>query len=387
MSLSCGIYIEREQMSNGNAQVLVVDDEQGPRETLKLILGAHYNVFTANDGEEALKVLGKEPIDLVTLDLRMPGLCGTDLLKEIKRRSPEVQVIIITGYGTMDTAVEGIRQGVCDFIEKPYNLMDILSAVKRSINIRESQKMMHSLFEELNEAVRFRDTTYNVLDRVKAHQEVVRKVEGLIHRPLTEKKQQENANEKLEFAKVLAHTLESQDPYTHGHSWRVSHYSMLIAEKLGLSQEERQNIQLASFLHDIGKLGVNLQYIRKPANLSKEEWKAMRQHPVKGAELVAPLNVPDAVRQAIRHHHEFYDGSGYPDGLKGEQIPLPARIVGISDTYDAMASDRPYRKALSREKITEEFTRFSGIQFDPQLVKIMLKLMEEQGDLQAKLFY
>jgi putative nucleotidyltransferase with HDIG domain len=375
-------------MSNGNSQILVVDDDLGPRETLKMILKAHYGVFTACDGEEALKVLGVEPIDLVTLDLKMPGLCGTDLLKEIKRRHPEVQVIIITGHGTMDTAVEGIRQGVCDFIQKPYNLMDLLSAVKRSIKVRESQKMMRSLFEELNEAVRFRDTTYDVLDRVKAHQEVVRKVESLMHEPAAPPKgHQENSSETLEFAKVLAHTLESQDPYTHGHSWRVSHYSMLIAEKLGLSDGERQDLQLASFLHDIGKLGVNLQYIRKPANLSKEEWKTMRQHPVKGAELVAPLNVPEAVRQAIRHHHEFYDGSGYPDGLKAEQIPLPARIVGIADTYDAMATDRPYRKALSREKIIDEFTRFSGIQFDPQLVKIILELISEQGDLQAKLFY
>ncbi|MBI4208436.1 MAG: response regulator [Deltaproteobacteria bacterium] len=374
-------------MSNGNSQVLVVDDDLGPRETLKMILKAHYGVFTASDGEEALQVLGAEPIDLVTLDLKMPGLCGTDLLKEIKRRHPEVQVIIITGHGTMDTAVEGIRQGVCDFIQKPYNLMDLLSAVKRSIQVRESQKMMRSLFEELNEAVRFRDTTYDVLDRVRAHQEVVRKVEGLMHQPTSERRPQENSSETLEFAKVLAHTLESQDPYTHGHSWRVSHYSMLIAEKLGLSDGEKQDLQLASFLHDIGKLGVNLQYIRKPASLSKEEWKTMRQHPVKGADLVAPLNVPEAVRQAIRHHHEFYDGSGYPDGLKAEQIPLPARIVGIADTYDAMATDRPYRKALSREKIIDEFTRFSGIQFDPRLVKIILELISEQGDLQAKLFY
>lgn len=368
-------------MLRGDAQILVVDDDAGPREALKTILSAYYKVETACDGEEALKRLKERSVDLVTLDMKMPGLCGVDLLKEIKRRYPDLQVIIITGFGTMDTAVEGIRQGVSDFIQKPYNMMDVLSAVKRSIQLRASQRMMQALFAELKQAVHFRDSTYTVLDRMKAQEDIVRKVETLMQRPHS------NRNEMLEFAKVLAHTLESQDPYTHGHSWRVSHYSLLIAERLGLCQEEKEAIQLASFLHDIGKLGVNLQYIQKPGSLTKEEWRSMRQHPVKGAELVSTLDVSETVRQAVRSHHEFYDGSGYPDGLKGEEIPLAARIVGIADTYDAMSTDRPYRKALSVGMIVEEFRKFSGIQFDPGLTQVMLELLKEEGPLQAKLFY
>jgi putative nucleotidyltransferase with HDIG domain len=182
----------------------------------------------------------------------------------------------------------------------------------------------------------------------------------------------------LEFLKVLACTLECKDQYTHGHSGRVTYYCMLIAERIKMSDEEKDQLQLASFLHDIGKLGVSNNLVDKEDRLDEREWTLIKEHPERGVSLIEPLNIPGEILDIIRHHHERYDGLGYPYGLAGQEIPLGARIVTMADAYDAMSSDRPYRKALSTEAIREEILRCSGAHFDPDLVKVFLQVLDEE---------
>jgi putative nucleotidyltransferase with HDIG domain len=184
----------------------------------------------------------------------------------------------------------------------------------------------------------------------------------------------------LEFVRVLSETLENKDPFTHGHSSRVNYYSNLLAEKLNLSQKELQDLQVGAYLHDIGKLGVDTKIIYKEGSFTRQELLLMRRHPEIGVDLVTPIGLSQNVVSIIRHHHEFYNGTGYPDGLKGEAIPLLTRIVSTSETFDAMVTDRPYRKALPMKEIVDELKRFSGVQFDPQLVQLMLGIIEEKGE-------
>jgi putative nucleotidyltransferase with HDIG domain len=180
--------------------------------------------------------------------------------------------------------------------------------------------------------------------------------------------------------RVLSETLESKDPFTHGHSSRVNYYSNLLAQKLDLSQAELRDLQVGAYLHDIGKLGVDTKIIYKEGPFTREELLLMRKHPEIGVELVSPIGLSHRVTSIIRHHHEFYDGSGYPDGLKGEAIPLITRIVSTSESFDAMVTDRPYRKALPLNEIIAELKRYAGVQFDPYLVQLLLQIIEEKGE-------
>jgi HD-GYP domain-containing protein (c-di-GMP phosphodiesterase class II) len=176
----------------------------------------------------------------------------------------------------------------------------------------------------------------------------------------------------LDFLKVLIYILESKEPYTHGHSERVSLYSGIIAQDLLLSPQEKEDLQIATLLHDIGKIGLSNRLLKKNG-LSQDDCLDIRQHPVKGIHLIEPLAFSHSIISAIRHHHERWDGTGYPDGLSGEEIPLLARIIALADSYDAMISDRPYRQGLSIKKVQEEIEKNAGVQFDPHMVSLFAK--------------
>ena len=176
----------------------------------------------------------------------------------------------------------------------------------------------------------------------------------------------------MDFFKVLVYILESKEPYTYGHSERVSFYAETIAQDLSLTAEEKGNLQLATLLHDIGKIGLSNRLLEK-TNLSEDENLDIRRHPIKGVHLIEPLSFPADITSAIRHHHERWDGKGYPDGLAGKEIPLLARIIALVDSYDAMTSDRPYRAELDFHNVQEEIVKNSGVQFDPEIVSIFAK--------------
>jgi HD-GYP domain-containing protein (c-di-GMP phosphodiesterase class II) len=185
----------------------------------------------------------------------------------------------------------------------------------------------------------------------------------------------------LEFAKVLAYTLEEKDPYTSGHSERVCYYSDFISKRLSFPPKERNELQIASYLHDIGKIGISNRFINKKGTLTPTDWAIIKQHTKKSIELLIPLNLSSNILSYIQHHHERFDGTGYPDGLAGEQIPLGARIIAISDSYDSMTSDRPYRKPLSSGDAKGELMKNAGKQFDPKLVSLFLDVLKEMEEI------
>jgi HD-GYP domain-containing protein (c-di-GMP phosphodiesterase class II) len=183
----------------------------------------------------------------------------------------------------------------------------------------------------------------------------------------------------FEIVKALAQAIEAKDPYTHGHSARVMEYAVLIAQKLGLPEEEIESLRYAAILHDIGKIGVRGIVLNNPDSLTDEECDKIKKHPLIGEGIIKPIELLQPIRPLIRHHHEWYNGKGYPDGLSGENIPLDARILVIADAYDAMKSDRPYRKALTEDFIIQELKQGSGTQFEPKLVEVFLEILKTKG--------
>ena len=365
--------------------VLVVDDDLGPRESLRMILKPVYPVLTANTGVEALQIIGTQRVDLVTLDLRMPGMPGIEALKEIKKMNADVEVIIVTGFGTLTTAVEAIRYGAMDFISKPFNVAEILSIVRKSMerrsfnlkikNLLQKVKAQHLLgLEGAGEALE--NLEKSIVASPPSRQTTRESSEALF--PLELIGRPKVAVDCMEFFKVLVYVLESKEPYTCGHSERVSFYAEILAQDLNLSSEERSNLQLATLLHDIGKIGLSNRLLEK-VHLSQGESLDIRRHPIQGVHLIEPLSFPLAVTAAIRHHHERWDGKGYPDGLAEKEIPLLARIINLADSYDAMTSDRPYRSGLAYHNVQEEVLKNSGAQFDPEIVSIFAQHFRAGG--------
>lgn len=357
------------------AKVLIVDDELGPRESLRMILKPMYQIYTADNGQKAIGILQENPaIDVVTLDLKMPGLPGYEVLREIKNYNSDIEVIIVTGYGSLRSAVDGIRYGVFDYITKPFNTAEIISVISRAVNRRRLYSRLKGFLEDLGKFVGY-NKDVDELTTDLGDNNFLNTVRKLFQNHVRE--QQKDDINHIEFVRVLAAALENKEPYTNGHSTRVNYYSNLIAQKMPLSRAEINELHIASFLHDIGKIGISNEYLFKEEKLLDKEVRILREHPEKGAIVVGPLNLSPRIVSAIRHHHERYDGKGYPDGLKGEGIPLFARILAIADAFDAMSTDRPYRKRLSTEAITSEFQKCAGTQFDPMLVGLFLSLYEK----------
>jgi len=356
------------------SNILIVDDEIGPRESLRMVLKPNYNVYTVENGYAAIQMIQQINMDVLTLDLKMPGMNGIDTLKEIRMISPDVMVIIITGYGTLKTAIEAIRYGVFDYIPKPFNVPEILSIIDKSIQRR---KLNLKVKEVLGNCFNQQLLKEPGADSDSFLQEENKRV--------TDYKWDEinlsDTQSCLEFAKVLAYTLEEKDPYTSGHSERVCYYSDFVSKRLSLSPKERSELQIASYLHDIGKIGISNRFINKKGTLTPTDWAVIKQHTRKSIELLVPLNLSSNIISYIQHHHERYDGTGYPDGLAGEKIPLGARIIAISDSYDSMTSDRPYRKPLTNGDAKSELLKNAGKQFDPKLVALFLDVLKEMEDV------
>jgi putative nucleotidyltransferase with HDIG domain len=317
--------------------VLIVDDDALVRETLQFVLEDNgYTVYATASGAEALHMLRQQPIDLVLTDIFMPGMNGFELLHQIRECAPDIPVILITGYGSIEMARDALKQGASDFITKPYNIHEIPIMVERNLT-------RHSLL-----------TTQT------------RQMEAEMQRSY-----------RATLDALLA-ALDIRDTETEGHSERVAAYTMAIANRLKLSTDDLKAIELGALLHDIGKIGVPDSILHKPGPLTPEEWEVMKQHPVIGYRMCMKIDALRPATPIVLHHHERWDGKGYPHGLAGEAIPLGARIFAIADTLDAMTSDRPYRKALSFAQAREEIIRCSKEQFDPEMVKVFLEIPEEE---------
>ena len=321
--------------------ILIVDDEIGPRESLRMILKPYYNIFTVESGYAAIQMVQQVELDAITLDLKMPGISGIDTLKEIRRIDQDVMVIIITGYGTLQSAIEAIRYGVFDYIPKPFNVPEIMSMIDKAVQRRKLNTRIQGFLNHFFNENPFKDPLPNFDTFLQNG------IKGITEYKWNDSGLSDNQN-CLEFAKVLAYTLEEKDPYTSGHSERVCYYSDFITKRLSFQSKDRTELQIASYLHDIGKIGISNRFINKKGTLNPTDWAIIKQHSQKSIELLAPLKLSPNILSCIHHHHEHFDGTGYPDGLAGEQIPLGARIIAISDAYDSMTSNRPYRKPFSR---------------------------------------
>jgi putative nucleotidyltransferase with HDIG domain len=353
--------------------ILVVDDEIGPRESLRMILKPNYNVFCAEDGNAALQTLRGTEMDVVTLDLKMPGMSGMDTLKQIRLIDSDVMIIIITGFGTLQSAVEAIHHGVYDYISKPFNVKEIVGIVEKAVQRRRFQSKVRTyLSQSLSPAA---SGTSAAEPRSFLLPPDARWRGRRFGDPIFTGQQTY-----LGFARVLASTLEEKDPYISGHSERVCSYSDLIARRVSLPSADRNELQIAAYLHDIGKIGISNRFINKKGALVATDWAIIKQHTRKAVELLASLNLSATILSYIEHHHEHFNGMGYPDGLKGNEIPLGARIIAVSDAYDSMTSNRPYRKTLSKEEAMRELLKWAGRQFDPNLVSVFFGILTEMNN-------
>lgn len=361
--------------------ILIVDDEFGPRESLRMILKPLYNIYTADNGQKALEVVKSSPVDLVTLDLKMQGPQGIDVLREIKKFNSDIEVIIVTGYASLKSAIEGIRYGAFDYIQKPFNVAEILSTINKSMERKKLYSQLKVFLKEIGKLVGLETEVAEIRDKFTNNSGFIDAARLVFNKIAEKNSSNKNQINYIEFAKVMANTLESKDPYSYDHSGRVNYYTNLIAQRLSLPKKDIEELQIATYLHDIGKIGISNTFIFKEGNLTEIELSIVKKHPEIGALIVEPLQLSPLIVSVIRHHHEWYDGSGYPDGLTGEEIPYCARIVAIADAYDAMSSDRPYRKALALKDIKDEFSKNADIQFDPEMVKEFINILENKSNI------
>jgi putative nucleotidyltransferase with HDIG domain len=289
-----------------------------------------------------------------------------------------VEIIIITGAGSVESAAAGLRSGICDYLTKPFDLVQVSAAVARALSRRRARKRLSGFLGELGSVLGRDREASELLSDLQRSQKLRGCLTGIFDgREDSPAGDADTAMaESVQFLEVLAETIETKDAFMRGHARRVSLYSALLADRLNLSAHEHELVRIAGFLHDLGKVGVPTDLLLHPGALEPEKRKLVEEHPEIGAKLLAPLDLPPAVAQAIHHHHEWWDGTGYPDGLAGEEIPLAARFVAVADAFDSMNCDRPHCAALPRDVLIAEFKRFAGKQFDPMLAKEFLALIE-----------
>ena len=356
--------------------ILIVDDEMGPRESLRMILTPAHDAIVADCAAQALEILRTRRVDLVTVDLNMPGMKGDELMRIIRQEFPGIEVVIITGCSSVETAVEGIRYGVCDYLLKPFDVIQVNRAVDRALDRQQNRHRLLDFLEGIGLILGKDEETRDLLVELSQSIELQIRLRAAIQESLPSappERAQASADRTSGFLEVLAETIESRDPALRGHARRVSFYCGLLAERLSLGPEQSEHIRIASFLHDLGKVG------------SGEEDAACREHPAAtlperhpetGERLIRPLGFSSAVALAIRHHHECWDGSGYPDGLCGDEIPLASRIIALSDAFDGTTTGRSNRGRPSASEAAEELEKHSGSRFDPRLVKEFLSILE-----------
>ena len=330
---------------------LVVDDEPRLRRVLvRLLEGEGFMCGEAASGVEALEMMEHDPVPLVISDLRMPQMDGVGLLREIIARWPGTAVIVVTAVAEVESAVACLQLGALDYVAKPFHLDEVRARVMQALDKRRLKMEVEDYRRTLEERV----------------QEQARRIEEL----------------SLERLQALVHFLEEKDPYTRGHSVRVAHYSARVGRMMGLPPGVMDVIALGAELHDIGKIGVSEVVLHKAGKLSDAEYHHIMEHPAIGARILAPLmrDVPASLA-IVRSHHERLDGKGFPDGLKGDDIPLEVRVVTVADSFDAMTSVRPYRPALSVEKALRELEQGKGSQFHPPAVDAFLAAFPDKAAL------
>lgn len=333
---------------NNKSKILVIDDELAPRESIRMVLKDKYAVSTAGGAYEGLDFIAQNPVDLVVMDIKMPKMDGITALQEIKKSHPDTEVVLLTAYASLETARDAIRFGAFDYLIKPFDKDDVLSVVEKGLAKRRSNTGLKLERDILLDRASYLETQIS-----DARNNIITCYEGTVN--------------------ALILTIDAKDHYTYNHSNRVSKLSSAIAEAMGVSEKVIKEIANAASIHDIGKIGIEEGILRKNGKLTLEEYTEIKKHPAIGARIVQSVPFLEDAIPVILYHHERYDGKGYPDGITGDQIPLSARIVIVADAVDAMMSARPYRDALTMEKVMSELRDNSGTQFDPEIVDLIIK--------------
>ncbi len=326
-------------------KILVVDDEVANVRLLKRVLGDEYETFAASGGAEGVSCAGRARHQL---DNHRPAHAWHDRRAVVGASlpiRPDAIKILITGYTDVQALIDAINAGhVYKYIPKPWDADELKLTVRRALEAYELKKNNDQLIIDLRSAL-------SQLEEMSA---------GAI--------------------RALADALDAKCDYTSGHSLRVSRFAVGIGRKLGLDDDHLRDIELAGILHDIGKIGVPESILWKPARLTAEEQKIMSEHPLKSAQIIGELRGLKRTREYVLHHHEFLDGTGYPSKLKGEEIPIGARIILVADAYDAMTTDRPYRKAIGHGPAIVELKEKSGKQFDPRMVEAIISIVGDETE-------
>lgn len=336
-----------------SARILVVDDENHVRSMIGLALERQgYQVQLASSGRQAIELLEESTFDLVLTDIVMQDGNGIFLLDRIRGKVPNLPVVMVSAVHDISVAIDAMRRGAYDYLLKPFEREHLVSTVVRALEYRQALEDSQNYQQSLEQVVR-------------ARTEMLRQaMEDLEH----------SYDITLE---ALGDALDLKDSETEGHSKRVTAYTIALARAMGISPAEIKVIARGAFLHDIGKMAIPDEILRKPAALTPEEQEIMREHCARGFNILRKIPFLSEAAEIVFAHQEHYDGGGYPNRLKGGEIPIGARIFAVADTLDAITSDRPYRKASSFDTARQEILRCSGTQFDPSVVEVFLKIPNE----------
>ena len=334
-------------------RVMLVDDEPAVCLLLSEGLGREgFECKTATSGEEALRLLPLEPFDVVISDLRMPGLSGLALLEAVRTKFPRLSFLIATGVNNVRVGVAAMKQGAADYLVKPFQIEAVVASLERAMEKKRMELQLENYRQHLEQMVE---------QRTKQLQTAIKRIEMTYDQTL----------------EALGAALDLRDTDTEGHSRRVSRYCLEIARAMGCSGEQLKNIARGSYLHDIGKIGIPDSILLKPGKVTEAETVVMQTHARIGFDLVSRVAFLAPAAEMVLTHQEHYDGTGYPLGLAGNEIPLGARIFAVADTLDAMTSNLPYRRALGFGTARDEIVRQSGLQFDPEVVAAFLSVPEQ----------
>ncbi len=329
-------------------RIIIIDDDEAPREMLKEFCETvGYESYTFPDTEEAKTFLGSQPeIDLVILDVFIKGKNSLGFIEYLKSKNySDVPVIIISGAINPDFIQEAITKGVYDFVPKPFTLSQIKEKIENALNFCLMTKQSKKYFSHIENLLRER----------------TEKLEQLA----------------IQSVKALANAIEARDPYTRGHSERVAQISVMMGKALGFEEETLTKLQLAGLLHDVGKVGIPDRILLKPGKLTPFEYTIMKEHPNMSALIVSEIDPLKGIVAWIKHHHEYYDGNGYPSGLKQDEIPIQSQLIAIADNFDAITSIRPYREKITKEEAIAYINSQFGKKFSPSLKEIAIKVLRE----------
>ena len=341
----------------GTVAILVVDDEEPIRNALKKFLAQQqFEVYTAGSGEEALQQLKRHKIALMLCDIRMPGTSGIDLVPQAIEVEPELAILMLTAVNDATSAALCMQRGALDYLTKPIELADLGRAIQRALKRREMLTENRQLNQWLKEEVTTR-TAELQRERSKLERISVATLEALVN------------------------ALEAKDPYMRGHSARVADLSASIGAQVGLPEEEVEVVRHAGRLHDIGKIGTREAVMNKQGPLTPEEFEHIKQHVIIGSQILSPLAHLGGIIGAVRSHHERWDGTGYPDGLQGENIPMGGRIIGAAEVYDALTTSRPYQEKMTPEQAVERMADLAGTVLDPRVYEALANIVSRRQTL------